>query len=209
MAHCLLWYKQFQKDPGFCGISKASQRDIARYLDVVHELTEMGLPEDQVLTLLPSSVLKISGIYSLLPESQPRKELKSKIYDLIANKKKMSGRIIRHLSGIDNWDEQFIDKNCKVDGGRWKGNLKTNLLSKIVNRQNNRSSQLNTGDRNVGGAQERIRYIYRINSHGQTNILETMNTAGYGEDIYGAYCIALKWASERLEAEKKEKGDNT
>lgn len=37
------------------------------------------------------------------------------------------------------------------------------------------------------------------------NILLRMNAAGYGDDEYAAFCIALKWAAERLEAEKAAK----
>jgi hypothetical protein len=208
MAHCLLWYKQFKKDPGFCGLSRKAQKQTGAYLDFVMELESMGLPEDQILLFLSASAYNNSGLRSLIPSSSIRKDTVSKIFDAISNNKKITQHMARTFTGIDNWDEKIIEKNVFLSdatntngrAGLSAATRKQTLLSAINRRKANPSSTY--VGRKCPSVADRISKLYQINTQGQTNILMEMNTAGYGEDIYGAYCIALKWASERLESEK-------
>ena len=206
MAHCLLWYKQFRQDPGFCGISKAQQARVADYLDFVRELIEMGMDEDTILLNFSSTSFAQSGLKSLLPDSEIRKTAKSKIFDLISANKKVTVTMCRNITGINNWTHEFIGSNCKIGTiskhGKFSGGgvNHAGFFSTLQRGQTNKSGSYDpTRIKNIRG---KINVIYKMNTSGQTNILENMISAGYGEDVYGAYCIALKWASERLEQEK-------
>jgi len=207
MAHCLLWYKQFKKDPGFCGLSKRSQDAVSDFLGVVNELVQMGLPEDIILLSFPSSALVGSGFFTLTPSSDIRKNTLSKIYDLLASNKKITSRVVRTFTGIDSWDQDIVEKNCVLctgDPAKRRTLSKKSFLTRLEKRKHNPSSHLNLL-KAKSDITDRISKLYFINTQGQTNILENMQSSGYGEDIYGAYCIALKWASERLELEKTAK----
>ena len=55
------------------------------------------------------------------------------------------------------------------------------------------------------GLNERKSLISGCLSKGQYGILVDLVNSGHASDEYGAFCLTLKWAAERLEAEKAAK----
>lgn len=177
---------------------------------IVPDLVAMGAKESDVFELLPYTTCSSSSspkghnisLVRLRRDSPKRKEMLDFIFSSVVSGKRISLNNITDAGFItDLWTpEDYIrhygylpnstithnkaDRNL-IELSLDKLPLESACISDSIYRQNKRLSNFCTS--------------------GQMGILQKMNSAGYGNDEYAAFCIALKWASERIYQEKRQK----
>jgi len=201
MVHCVRFWDTFEREGNFCGVSKSTVRDFEAYLDFVRELGTYGADREDCFRLFPSSAYTQSKIPGLKRDSPIRKHVVEKILSHIASKKHVSGRTARSFIGYNYLTDEEKEINFKPNHFRGvkRGEdrtLKTIFTSKYADPHNQTSP--NTTDNTITAL---IRRINGVSNTGQKHILNAIISAGYADDEYGAFCIALKWAADRLEQE--------
>jgi hypothetical protein len=151
-----------------------------------------------------------TGFLGLRRDSKIRVETINKIVSNIINGKKTKGKDVHAWVGIRKLSPEEVKENFNnyVSGPIAAGLART---KKSVEQAKERTPNEQclpiacaTTNRNFD-LTEKKRSILRVLNTGQYNILLSMIQGGYAEDEYAAFCIALKWAAERLEAEKAAK----
>jgi len=209
MAHCVDFYKKIKRDGNFCGLTRQSMRAISLYFDFAAELSDLGLPEEIVYKYLPQSAYLHSYMPALKKDSIIRRSTLDKIVSQISSNKKITSKQLRKWVGVDTFTEEKAFENfsdagyfafCR--GQKIRGKKIADAISDVPPKWqkmilfNNQSISIN----------ELKNRVFNACNSAQYAVLLEVQKAGYADDEYAAFCIALKWAAERLESEKAAKG---
>jgi hypothetical protein len=185
----------------------------------------MGAKEEDVFELLHYDVCTksryINGICgipitSLKRESTYRKKLLDFFFErIMSGKPTMVRDIIEAGFTTEHWTDDEIKKefeprsaNKKTVSSRMKKSACDSAIKKIVLGSGIPSSNAVSFSGSYCGLTKITGFLNELCTSGQLGILQSMILNGYGDNEYTAFCIALKWAAERLEAEKAAKGQS-
>jgi hypothetical protein len=184
---------------------------------LVLDLVSMGCTEDDVFEYLPYSVCgaerfkDMIAYFSLKRESPIRRKMIDLFFQKITKREKITNRdIVTHGFTRKGWSNSDYEKHYipRAAAHCITGKCLSAAKERSINRIKKSGGGLCKRPITVTGEKKSLtRYIADLNNFctvGQIGILQKMNEFGYGDNEYGAFCIALKWALDRLEQEKGE-----
>jgi Arc/MetJ-type ribon-helix-helix transcriptional regulator len=230
MGKCAAYWRALDNGKD-CGAPKAgTNTEKNQYIyrhEIVPDLVAMGLLEDDVFENLPYSVglcnksyvgergrAKTINLGALRRDSPIRKKMLDFIFERIASGKRVSGSDLVN-AGFERTSWTIVDYERHYSSGAAgiRGLLSERGPSKKSERGTSRAITslknkpvLSRGCFSSNGRQisltSKKQILVNLCSVGQLAILERMAAAGHGDEEYAAFCIAIKWAAERLDVEK-------
>jgi hypothetical protein len=200
---CLRFWDAIERDGNFCGVSNNTMKRYLDYLDFIGELCSMGLDREECFTYFKTTTFQRVGLRAYRRDSPLRKNLVEKIVSSITNRDPITiAETIR--MGICNLSESAAKENLTPLGhNAYRSSVvrKQKVLDSVNLPPEHQPAFIygSYGSSSVKGRRSRVASVATT---GQWNVLLAMVNAGYAEDEYGAFCIAIKWAAERLENEK-------
>ena len=184
---------------------------------IVPDLVAAGLKEDDVYENLHYSIL--NQMYPLPPllkikrESPLRKKLLDILFEALASK--------RSLKGKDKYFKEIAEKFPELDTRKWgydewmlhfgKDYRFRKVMGVITSERNHNPPKATPQDPEVQHKRwgedtptSISRKLSNVITAGQRAILQDMVSYGFGDNEYAAFCIALKWASEKLDTLENE-----
>jgi hypothetical protein len=198
-----------------CGmrISKESLDEYEKYTGVIDELCDRGCLKDTAFNLVHKTIItgyKIKdgiNLFSLKRDSPIRKQIMEYLFNCVISGKRttregyiQSAGTRAHWTDIE-YEEHYSPRSVtQINNAR----LAKSRKARILNGDGNDPDSINSLGYNTG-IKRKMGFLSCLCTTGQTNILFNMIESGYGNNAYESFCIALKWASERLESEKSAK----
>jgi hypothetical protein len=210
-----------------CGVpqSRVANAKQNRYIrDIVPDLVSMGAREDDVLDLFKythawgcsrnrASGKKAVSIASLKRSSPIRMKMLDFIFRSVVEGKEVTvDTLCAGGFDLDKWAlEDYVEHYEHVPQNKRivalappkkldTGHTKSAITCTIKNPIPHAATRASNGQSASVSVKKSI--LAGLCTSGQIGILQDMNLAGFGDDEYTAFCIAIKWAWERLESEK-------
>lgn len=205
-----------------CGVpeSHKSLRKQERYEEFIEELVDLGVNKDLAFDYIPYTLLltpktgklrnNIVSFLSLRRNSPIRQKMVDYIFLSVMQGKKITGEGLFKASKTNKL--KWTDEDFKI---HYTDSAATSAITgkKLVKR--GRQIAINLIKENpypdaptIDGKYSITQKIVSLSSvctSGQFGILQDICSSGYCEEEYSAFCLALKWALERLEQEKMNK----
>jgi hypothetical protein len=200
-----------------CGmhISKKSIAEYEKYSDMIDELCIRGCEKNTAYNLIHITVVRAGAtknginLFSLKKSSSIRKRIMDYLFSCAVSGKQTTRKGYVAIAGTrKDWSDTEYDEHytplaiSQIKKVRAIERHKTRILNGVDNPNAGHYFESNTGVTRKMGA------LSSLCTTGQTNILFSMVERGYGDNAYESFCIALKWASEKLDSEKLNEGDH-
>jgi len=190
-----------------CGVptSKWSLINQGRYEDFIDELVGLGVDRNEAFDHIPFSLLTVSSgrdyiVFTDLRRDSPiRKKMVDYIFKTVCDGKKVTHLGLHTSSGINKSEMTLDDFKNHYREERINNPHHNCLKARGFTTTPNSQSAV------IPNIRSQSILLLNLCTSGQIGILQAMDAAGYGDDEYAAFCIAIKWAAERLEAEKAAK----
>lgn len=178
MAHCVDFFKKWEKEENFCGLGKNSQKKINRYLEAVaNEFLSDGVTEDDCYKYLPTSVLFGCGYLGLV-EGPFKNEVRFKIIDKIKNRMVITKKDMVLWINLNSMTPEEIQKRYTFLAQRGIMAARARKETSIEAAKNpEKVKNMSTGsgisnDQSIDG---RLALLYRLTTAGQKNILKKLS----------------------------------
>jgi hypothetical protein len=186
---------------------------------VVSDLVAMGLKEDVIYDLLYYTALihctPCPSILRMKRDSPYRKKMLDLVFEavssgvIISKNKDFYKKIADRYPELDirTWADEDWSRHCGEyrpsprARGVWDRELKLKSVRVEPFAITNRNNIGEGRDYNTDSRTSIVHKLRMVCTAGQFSILQDMVALEHGSDEYAAFCIALKWASERLDIE--------
>ena len=179
MTHCIDFWKKWKKEPNFCGIGKSSARSYDKYLEFVDNFSkEYDFEPEVVYQNAPQTAVKT--LLRFKPESDIRKRAEQQIALTLRDKHAITSTYVNYIIGMGPSSKPLVTSPIVAAAS----SIPKEAFSKAE-------------------ITDRVRLIRNALTTGQQGILLEVMKAKSFDNEYEALALALIWAKEKLDAERR------
>lgn len=180
--------------------SDSKRRTLKKYFDICDEISDLGIHINKVYKNYPKSCVAVSSTYkdttpiSNFKKNSPiRQKVMDYIFECCANDIPVDTKTYNKLLGDwRGWSDDMIKEHCTEHVAQY-------MISRRISIRNKNKLKLLPAQITPCVLKQRDRNVELGAPHHA--ILHRMIEKGFGADEYAAFCIAMKWASERISGE--------
>ncbi len=205
MPHCVDFWKRWEKERNFCGLSVQHASKLDRHYNFVKTLSqEYCIELEVILKLFSSAASSNSAFIGLKPDSKIREATIKKIIECLREGKQIRQIDMIEWTGVRTWSDEVAKENLhplaynsfRAGQQRKQASIERAKTSGTDNMPC--AGGQSAGDAHDFSLESRIGYINRITSVGQKNIISLLISEGHAKDEYDAFSKALGWAVDRI-----------